>query len=96
MCWQPELRFPEFRGAPGWDETQLQKIARAVSERAVTGDGDNVLSLSGEHGLVLQSDYFGKKVWDATSPIAGVVLYIGAVPSLKKGDTIAHIGEIGK
>jgi predicted deacylase len=42
------------------------------------------------------TDYFGKKVWDATSPIAGVVLYIGAVPSLKKGDTIAHIGEIGK
>jgi hypothetical protein len=35
-------------------------------------------------------------VWDATSPIAGVVLYIGAVPSLKKGDTIALIGEIGK
>jgi hypothetical protein len=42
------------------------------------------------------TDYFGKKVWDATAPIAGVVLYIGAVPSLKKGDTIAHIGEIGK
>ena len=42
------------------------------------------------------TDYFGEKVWDATSPIAGVVLYIGAVPSLKKGDTIAHIGEIGK
>lgn len=42
------------------------------------------------------TDYFGRKVWDATSPIAGVVLYIGAVPSLKKGDTIAHIGEIGK
>jgi uncharacterized protein len=42
------------------------------------------------------TDYFGKKVWDATSPLAGVVLYIGAVPSLKKGDTIAHIGEIGK
>jgi uncharacterized protein len=42
------------------------------------------------------TDYFGKKVWDATSPIAGVVLYIGAVPSLKKGDTIAHIGEVGK
>ncbi|HUI58407.1 MAG TPA: M14 family metallopeptidase [Bryobacteraceae bacterium] len=42
------------------------------------------------------TDYFGKKVWDATSPIAGVVLYIGAVPSLKKGDTIAHIGEIAK
>ncbi len=58
----PKLRFPEFRDAEGWEQTQLQKIARPVSDRAVTGDGDNVLSLSGEHGLVLQSDYFGKKV----------------------------------
>ena len=58
----PKLRFPEFRDAEGWKETQLKKIARPVSDRAVTGDGDNVLSLSGEHGLVLQSDYFGKKV----------------------------------
>jgi type I restriction enzyme, S subunit len=58
----PKLRFPEFRDLDGWMDTQLQKIARPVSDRAVTGDGDNVLSLSGEHGLVLQSDYFGKKV----------------------------------
>ena len=40
------------------------------------------------------TDYFGKKIRDTVSPISGVVLYIGAVPSLKKGDTIAHIGEI--
>jgi type I restriction enzyme S subunit len=58
----PKLRFPEFRDAKGWEETQIQTIARPISDRAVTGDGDNVLSLSGEHGLVLQSDYFGKKV----------------------------------
>jgi type I restriction enzyme S subunit len=58
----PKLRFPEFRDAGGWEETQLRTIARPVSDRAVTGDGDDVLSLSGEHGLVLQSDYFGKKV----------------------------------
>jgi type I restriction enzyme S subunit len=58
----PKLRFPEFRDLDGWTETQLQKIAQPVSDRAVTGDGDNVLSLSGEHGLVLQSDYFGKKI----------------------------------
>src|SRR6185295_11272784 len=58
----PKLRFPEFRDAPGWVKIQLQKIAQPVFERAVTGDCDNVLSLSGEHGLVLQSDYFGKKV----------------------------------
>ncbi|MCF7674140.1 MAG: restriction endonuclease subunit S [Akkermansiaceae bacterium] len=58
----PKLRFPEFREAEGWKVTQLQKIARPVADRAVTGDGDNILSLSGEHGLVLQSDYFGKKI----------------------------------
>lgn len=58
----PRLRFPEFRKMAGWKKTQLQKIARPVSDRAITGDGDNVLSLSGEHGLVLQSDYFGKKI----------------------------------
>ena len=42
------------------------------------------------------TDYFGKTIWEATSPIAGVVLYIGAVPSMKKGNTVANIGEIGK
>ncbi|WP_424931932.1 restriction endonuclease subunit S [Amaricoccus macauensis] len=58
----PVLRFPEFLNAEGWKETLLQKIARPVKERATTEDAENVLSLSGEHGLVLQSDYFGKKI----------------------------------
>lgn len=40
------------------------------------------------------TDYVGDKVWDITAPISGIVLYIGAVPSMKKGDTIAHIGEL--
>ena len=40
------------------------------------------------------TDYFGKKIADIASPVAGVVLYIGALPSMKKGDAIAHVGEI--
>ena len=40
------------------------------------------------------TDYFGKKIRDAVAPVDGIVLYIGAVPSLKKGDTLAHVGEI--
>jgi predicted deacylase len=39
------------------------------------------------------TDYFGKRIWDAVSPVNGVILYIGAVPSMKKGDTVANIGE---
>jgi type I restriction enzyme S subunit len=58
----PKLRFPEFQEADGWKENSLQTLARPVTDRATTGDADNVLSLSGEHGLVLQSDYFGKKI----------------------------------
>lgn len=58
----PRLRFPEFEEADGWKEIPLQMLARPVTDRATTGDADNVLSLSGEHGLVLQSEYFGKKI----------------------------------
>ncbi len=40
------------------------------------------------------TDFFGKVVYEATAPAAGVVLYICGVPSMKKGDTVANIGEI--
>ncbi len=58
----PKLRFPEFEQADGWKEMPLQKLARSVTDRAPTVGAESVLSLSGEHGLVLQSEYFGKKV----------------------------------
>ncbi|HEU5404232.1 MAG TPA: M14 family metallopeptidase [Terriglobales bacterium] len=40
------------------------------------------------------TDYFGRTLYEAEAPAAGVVLYICAVPSMKKGDTIANIGEV--
>lgn len=40
------------------------------------------------------TDYFGKVVYEAHAPAAGVITYICAVPSMKKGDTIANVGEI--
>jgi len=58
----PTLRFPEFRKSAGWDPTLLNSIADPVMERATQADNDNVLSLSAEHGIVLQSEFFGKKV----------------------------------
>ncbi len=38
------------------------------------------------------TDYAGKTIFEAKSPAAGVVLFIRAVPSTVKGDTIASIG----
>jgi predicted deacylase len=37
------------------------------------------------------TDYFGRTVFEARAPISGVVLYISAVPSMKKGDHIASM-----
>jgi uncharacterized protein len=40
------------------------------------------------------TDLFGKKVYEAKSPAAGVVLYICSVPSMTKGGTIANVGVV--
>jgi len=40
------------------------------------------------------TDYFGQTVYEAKAPAAGVVLYVCGVPSMKKGDTVANVGEI--
>ncbi len=40
------------------------------------------------------TDYVGRKTFEARAPEAGVVLYICAVPSMRKGDTIASIGVV--
>lgn len=58
----PKLRFPEFRGAEGWEQVALKSIADPVRDRAVQSENNEVLSLSAEYGLVLQGEFFGKKV----------------------------------
>jgi predicted deacylase len=40
------------------------------------------------------TDYLGKTTLEARSPAEGVVLYIAALPSMKKGETIANIGVV--
>ena len=40
------------------------------------------------------TDAFGARIWDARAPVAGVIIYICSVPSMKKGNTVAYIGEI--
>jgi hypothetical protein len=38
------------------------------------------------------TDYLGTAIFDARAPESGVVLFIRAVPSMTKGETIANIG----
>jgi uncharacterized protein len=42
------------------------------------------------------TDYVGRTIFEPTAPSAGVVLYICAVPSMKKGETIANVGVLAK
>src|SRR5256885_5833141 len=42
------------------------------------------------------TDYLGKITFEARAPVAGVVLYVCAVPSMTKGATIANVGLVVK
>lgn len=42
------------------------------------------------------TDYFGKTISEKRAPAAGVVLYVCGVPSMKKGELMANIGEVGR
>jgi predicted deacylase len=42
------------------------------------------------------TDYLGKVIFEARAPVAGVVLYVCAVPSMTKGATIANVGLVVK
>jgi len=97
-CWNVARRLKMLSGAvsPVEHPLWLSRVSTLTSDR----DGvfypavgpDEYVSQGMKIGYV--TDYFGREVWEARSPVAGVVLYIGAVPSLKRGDTIAHIGEV--
>jgi predicted deacylase len=40
------------------------------------------------------TDFVGRTIFEARSPATGVVLYVAALPSMKKGETIANIGVV--
>ena len=42
------------------------------------------------------TDYLANVVFEARAPVAGVVLYVCAVPSMTKGATIANIGVVAR
>jgi len=40
------------------------------------------------------TDFFGKTIAEPRAPVAGVILHVDAVPTMKKGDNIANIGVV--
>ena len=56
----PKLRLGKF--SQEWENIELSKIAKPVKKKNSNEDELKVLSLSNEHGLVSQADYFLKRV----------------------------------
>ena len=85
---------PSFIEHPVW----LEKVATVASEQTgifypLVRRGTYV-----EQGMKLGyvTDYVGKMIFEARAPAAGVVLFIRAVPSMTKGETVANIGIAGR
>ena len=74
----------------------VEKIA------AVTSDQTGIFYPLVKRGMTVEAgmkigyvtDYVGKVILEARAPAGGVVLYIRAVPSMTKGETIANIGVV--
>ena len=51
-----------------------------------------------EQGMKLGyvTDYVGQTIFEARAPVAGIVLYVCAVPSMTKSATIANLGVVAK
>jgi hypothetical protein len=42
------------------------------------------------------TDYLNRPLHDVLAPESGIIMFVRALPSLKKGDTLANVGVIAK
>jgi predicted deacylase len=90
------LKMLEGNAPPVQNPVWIERIASVTSETA------GVFYPTVKRGWYVQqgtkigyvTDLFGKMVWEARAPSSGVVLYVCAVPSMKKGETVANIGVV--
>jgi hypothetical protein len=74
----------------------VEKIVGVSAEREgvfhASVDRDAHVAKGGKVGFV--TDYLNRPLQDIMAPETGIVMFIRAVPSLKKGDTIVNIGVV--
>jgi predicted deacylase len=77
---------------PVWIERLIAVTAEHSGMFRPAVDRDAAVTSGMKIGVV--TDYLNRPLQEVTAPEAGVILFVRAVPSLKKGDTIASIGVI--
>jgi predicted deacylase len=94
--------WPTLAGFARVGDSPIQSPVWIERIDSVTGNDQGIFYPLVKRGTYVQqgmkigyvTDWFGKTIQEATAPSSGVVLYINAVPSMKKGDTIANIGVV--
>jgi uncharacterized protein len=77
---------------PVWIETLVSLTADRDGVFHTTVDRDAHVVKGAKIGFV--TDYLNRPLQDVIAPDGGIILFIRAVPSLKKGDTMASIGVV--
>jgi len=85
---------PRFIEHPVW----IEKVAAVQSEQTGIFYPSVTRGTYVEQGMKLGyvTDYVGKTIFEARAPSSGIVLFIRAVPSMVKGETVASIGVVAK
>jgi predicted deacylase len=86
---------------PG-DSTPVESPVWISTLHSVTADVGGIFRPLVARGAYVQkgmkigtvTDFFGKTLFEARAPESGVVLYVRAVPSAVKGETLASIGVV--
>jgi len=92
------LKMVELSAAPVDRPKWIEKLITVAAEQngmfhpAV--DRDREVTAGTKLGTV--TDYLNRPLQEVKAPEAGVVLFVRAVPSLKKGDAVASIGVVKK
>jgi len=81
---------PKMVDAPVWIERVATIASEATGIFYPLAKRGGYVQKGARVGYV--TDYLGRTILEARAPESGVVLFIRAVPSLVKGDTIANIG----
>jgi hypothetical protein len=78
--------------APVWIENVVTIAAEQDGVFRPLVDRDAHVAKGAKIGVV--TDYLDRPVKDVVAPEAGIILFVRALPSLKKGDTIANVGVV--
>ncbi|WP_215843005.1 restriction endonuclease subunit S [Acidithiobacillus montserratensis] len=92
----PKLRFPEFRGAEGWELLPLSRLATRTKQKNRDEKISRVLTNSAEFGVMDQRDFFEKDIATQGNLESYFVVELGSYVYNPRISATAPVGPISK